>query len=348
MTLAILSVGYPFAPVGPGAVGGAEQILSRLDRALVAESYKSFVIASSDSRVFGQLFPVRSTSRLIDDDLRRVIYAEVRSLLEAAIEQCRPSVVHCHGLDFYHYLPADSVPLLITLHLPISFYPDEIFRLERKNTFLHCVSISQHRTCPPCTSLLPPIPNGVPLPRPERIAQNRSFALCLSRVAPEKNLHSAMEAARLAGVELQIAGQVFPYPSHKCYFEKEIQPRLSERCRFIGPVDEREKWSLLSQARCLLQPSLAAETSSLVAMEALASATPVIAFRSGALPEIVEDKRTGFLVDSVEEMAAAIARVDQLNPEDCREAARTRFALDHMLEGYFALYRKLARKNRTL
>jgi glycosyltransferase involved in cell wall biosynthesis len=342
MILTVLSVSYPFAPVAPGAVGGAEQILSRLDRALVANGHKSCVVAPSNSCVHGQLFPIRSFGRLIDDDVRQMIYAELRLLLQTAIEQCRPSVIHFHGLDFYHYLPASPLPVLVTLHLPISFYPLAIFRLERRNTFLHCVSHSQHRTCPPCHMLLPPIPNGVPIPQSKGVAQKRNYTLCLSRIAPEKNIHAAMEAARLAGVELRIGGQVFPYLTHKRYFEEQIQPRLSERCRFIGPVDDPEKWSLLAGALCLLQPSLAAETSSLVAMEALASATPVIAFRSGALPDIVEDRRTGFLVDSVEEMAAAIGQIGCLNPEDCRQAARSRFSLDCMLNDYFAVYRKLA------
>lgn len=342
MNLTVLSVGYPFAPVGPGAVGGAEQILSRLDRALVAKGHTSCVVAPSNSRVYGQLLPIRSIGRLVDDDLRQMVYAELRLLLQAAIEQCHPSVIHFHGLDFYHYLPSGPLPVLVTLHLPISFYPPEIFCLERKKTFLHCVSHSQHRTCPPCPGLLPPISNGVPIPPSNGTPKKRNFALCLSRVAPEKNIHVAMEAARIAGVDLQIAGQVFPYSSHQRYFEEEIQPRLSERCRFIGPVNDPDKWSLLASARCLLQPSLAAETSSLAAMEALASATPVIAFRSGALPDIVGDGRTGFLVDTVEEMAAAIGQIEHIDPEDCRRAARSRFALDHMLKDYFAVYHKLA------
>ena len=81
--------------------------------------------------------------------------------------------------------------------------------------------------------------------------------------------------------------------------------------------------------------------------DALASATPVIAFRSGALPDIVEHNWTGFLVDTVEEMAAAINRVKHLNPEDCRRAAKTRFALDRMIEQYFAVYRDLAAASGT-
>jgi hypothetical protein len=105
MKLTILSVGYPFAAVGPGAVGGAEQILSRLDRASVANGHKSCVVAPADSYTWGQLFPVWSVNALIDDELRHITYAIVRLLLETAIEECRPSVLCPRALTLPEYEP---------------------------------------------------------------------------------------------------------------------------------------------------------------------------------------------------------------------------------------------------
>ncbi len=353
MPLTVLSVAYPFAPVGPGAVGGAEQILSRIDRALVAQGHESIVIAPENSMIWGKLFPIPSVNVMIDDAVRHHVYAKVRTVLAEARKLYQPSLVHLHGVDFYKYLPTESIPILVTLHLPISFYPREIFRIPRRSTFLQCVSESQHRNCLPyCQagvsgpSLLPPIPNGVPpIPQLEKPCPKHEFVLCLSRIAPEKNVHAAIEAAQCADVDLLIAGQVFPYEAHQRYFDEQIRPRLTDRCRFIGPVNELAKWSLLARARCLLQPSLAEETSSLVALESLAAGTPVVAFRSGALPEIVEDNRTGFLVNSVQEMAMAISKSPHLQREDCRHSARTRFCLNRMLERYFAAYREIASSN---
>jgi glycosyltransferase involved in cell wall biosynthesis len=342
MQLAVLNVSYPFAPVGPGSVGGAEQIMSRLDRALVAQGHQSYVIAPSGSRIAGIHFPTPAIPSNITDQTRRTTYQEQRAVLKFAIERSRPALVHLHGVDFYEYLPEGHTPTLATLHLPISFYPSDIFQLGRPNTFLHCVSDSQHRTCPPCPNLLSPVANGVPIPASVPIRQKGNFALCLSRIAPEKNLHAAMDAARLAKVELQLAGQVFPYPAHQEYFQDQVRPRLSDQCRFIGPIDGPAKWRLLASARCLLQPSLAQETSSLVAMEALACGTPVVAFPSGALSEIVEHGRTGFLVRTVEEMADAILRIGALDPQTCIKSARTRFPLSRMLEQYFEKYRAIA------
>ena len=98
----------------------------------------------------------------------------------------------------------------------------------------------------------------------------------------------------------------------------------------------------MTAARCLLVPSTVAETSSLVAREALACGTPVIGFPNGALPETIDHGRTGFLVADVDEMAAAIRRAPSLDPQVCRRIARERFGLAPMTERYLTLYRRLA------
>ena len=152
----------------------------------------------------------------------------------------------------------------------------------------------------------------------------------------------SLGAAKRAGIPLLLAGEVFPYQAHKAYFENEIAPRLDNSRRFIGPVGLPRKRRLLSSARCLLAPSMVAETSSLVAMEAMACGTPVVAFPSGALPELIDHGRTGFLVHDAKEMAAAIHAVDTLNPATCRREAENRFSADRMFEQYLQLYEDVA------
>jgi glycosyltransferase involved in cell wall biosynthesis len=143
-----------------------------------------------------------------------------------------------------------------------------------------------------------------------------------------------------------LAGEVFPYAAHRAYFEQEIAPRLDRMRRWAGPVTGEPKRRMLAAARCLLVPSLAPETSSLVAMEALASGTPVIAFPAGALPEIVEHGRTGFLVRSVAEMAAAIHQVSAIPPAACRRAAVRRFSAARMVRQYVWLYEQILQRRR--
>jgi glycosyltransferase involved in cell wall biosynthesis len=341
MNLRILSIAYPFSTVGSDSVGGAEQILYRLDEALVRSGHKSFVVAPAGSRVAGVLIRTPSTCCEITSQVRAKTYAELRAVMTEAVTQFVPNLIHMHGVDFYEYLPVDDRPVLVTLHLPVSLYPSWIFQLPRAHTYLHCVSDSQNRTCPQSNRILPPVANGVPLLL-DRPAPKSDYAVCLGRIAPEKNVHTALEAARKAGAPCILAGKVFQYREHQEYFASQVEPLFDQTRRFIGAVDEPAKWRLLQGARCLLQPSLAAETSSLVAMEALACGTPVIAFPSGALPEIIEDRKTGFIVQSADEMAVAISKLDGLHAEDCLQAARSRFSLDRMTRDYLKLYYELA------
>jgi glycosyltransferase involved in cell wall biosynthesis len=346
MALTVLSVAYPFAAVGPDAVGGAEQVLGMLDEALAAAGHRSLVVACEGSRVFGELVPTSAAEGEIDEGQRRRSWAAHGEAIARVLASQHVDVVHLHGIDFDAYLPPPerSVPKLVTLHLPPGWYPPQVFRT-RDDVHLHCVSASQHRECPEGARLLPPITNGVPVQALDCRIAKRPFAVALGRICPEKNLHAALQAGRLASVPVLLAGEVFPYAVHQSYFRRAVLPLLDAWRRFLGPVGFRRKRRLLAAARCLLLPSLAPETSSLVAMEALACGTPVVAYPSGALPDIVEHGRTGFLVRSPGEMADAIAACDTLEPDHCRSAARQRFSADTTIRRYLDVYRQLAGGN---
>lgn len=340
--LTVLSVAYPLAPVGPDAVGGAEQVLTHLDAALVRAGHRSVVVAREGSATAGTLVPVPREEGPVTDEVRTRAWARHREAIRRALEKHPVDVVHLHGVDFHAYLPPPGVPALATLHLPPGWYPPEVFRPTRPDTWLHCVSAAQRRECPASPALLPEIPNGVPVEALASRVSRRGFALALGRVCREKGFHRALDAARMADVPLLLCGEVYPYPDHQRYFREKIAPRLDGARRFVGPVGLARKRRLLTAARCLLVPSLAPETSSLVAMEALACGTPVVAFPAGALPEIVEHGKTGFLVSDAREMADAIHQSSSLDPEACRAAARERFSVEAMSRRYLELYARLA------
>lgn len=341
MRLTVLSVAYPLAPVGPDAVGGAERILSELDRALVARGDVSLVAACEGSEPAGELFAASlPETECVDEAAKALAVANLQSAIDRALVSRRVDLIHCHAFDFHRYtFPAD-VPVLVTLHLPIEWHPSDVWRRYAGRVRFQLVSHAQRRSAPSELRSAPVIANGVAIPPPSR-ASKRDFALVMGRICPEKNQHAALEAGAIAGIRVCLGGQVFPYPEHRAYFHEKIEPLLRGGFhKFLGPIAGERKASLLARARCMLHPTLAPETSSLVTMEALAAGTPVIAYPSGALSEIIEDGVNGFLVGGVAEMAEAIAKADEIRPEDCRRSAE-RFSLDSMLGEYFALYERL-------
>lgn len=342
--LSVLSIAHPFAPVRLDPVGGAEQILARLDLALVSAGHRSTVIAVDSSRIAGRLVAAPAVQGVIDATARARAHASVRAAITKVLARERIDLIHLHSLDFPEYLPAPGVPVLITLHLPLDLYPEAALRPARAGTWLVPVSASQVRGSPGLP-LLPPIENGVDLP-PQRPHARRGYALALGRVCPEKNFADALDACRLARCPLLLAGRVYEYHEHLRYFHSQITPRLDQTRRWIGWISGARKRRLLAGARCVLVPSRIAETSSLVAMEALAAGVPVIAYPAGALPEIVEHGRTGFIAEDVASMAAAIRAAGGIDPEDCRRAARERFCAERMIRDYLALYERLTARGR--
>lgn len=342
MSLTVLSIAFVFAPVGPDVAGGSEQVLVTLDRALVQAGHRSLVVACAGSQVAGELLASAPLPPKFTDELRHEAQRLHRRRIAEALQRWPIDVVHCHGLDFAEYLPPPGIPTLVTLHLPVDYYRSEALTSHRAARYFNCVSASQRRTFPEICAMLPDVPNGVPVAQLQARHARRNFVLAVGRICPEKGFHHALDAAALAGAPLLLGGYVFPYEDHERYFSEEIEPRLGPGARFLGNLGFARKRRLLSAARCLLMPSLVAETSSLVAMEAIACGTPVVAFPSGALPDIVEPGVTGFLVHNTEEMADAIAATDAIDRDRCRAIGQIRFSTVQMVASYFRYYEQLA------
>ena len=345
--LTVLCVGYPFARVSEETAGGAEHVLAMLEQGLVESGHRSVVVAPEGSRCRGALVPLEATRGALSEDAMARGRRACRDAIEEALRSFPVDIVHMHGVDFMEYLPSAGPPLLATLHLPPGWYPPGVFALERPQTYLNCVSDAQLAGCPPSPAMIGAIANGVDLEalRPSR--RRDGHVVALGRICPEKGFHLALDAAHRANVPMILAGEVFPYPAHERYFREEILPRLDSLRRFVGPVGVEEKRVLLGRAACLLVPSTAAETSSLVCMEALACGTPVVAFRAGAIPGLIEHGRTGLLVGSASEMADAIPRAAALDRQACRRAAEERFSARHMVSRYLALYGALMDRGRA-
>jgi len=346
VSLTVLSVSYPLAKVSPATAGGAEQVLATIDKALVRAGHRSLVLAPYGSSCSGLLIPAKVPNGLLNDDAKQESRRIFKQLIERALPRYSVDVIHLHGLDFWEYLPDGDTPVVVSLHLPLEWYPQAAISDTPPNLTLVSVSQFQARNASAACAIGAVIPNGVDLEEFYPSRRTGDYVLAMGRICPEKGLHLAIDAAAEARANLLLAGTVFEYPEHRAYFDSKIAARLNHHARFIGAVGGKRKRCLLAGAKCLLLPSQVQETSSLLAMEALACGTPVIAWRSGALPEIVSDGRTGFLVSSVAEMADAIAQVDEINRADCRREAEQRFDSQNMVSKYVELYESVVERNR--
>jgi glycosyltransferase involved in cell wall biosynthesis len=334
-------VAYPLLPVSERSAGGAEQILWTLERELNRRGWQTEVAACTGSEIAGRLIVTGPASRALDAFAQRE-----REHADCVVDACRTgnyALLLDHSGSFFRHARQLSVPVLASLHLPRQLYPPETFDTLSENVSFHCVSQSQSREFTDLPRMLGVVPNGIDLSRfappdgPRSAAVHPRFLLWLGRVCPEKAPHLAIAAAQRAGLPIVLAGQVYPFSWHRDYWEREVRPRIDGvQVRWVELPSFAEKSRLLREAHALLLTSQIAETSSLVALEAMASGTPVVALRRGALSEIVRPG-TGFLVESVEEMAAACARVDELRPEDCREWVAQHFSSAKMADGYEAM-----------
>jgi CelD/BcsL family acetyltransferase involved in cellulose biosynthesis/glycosyltransferase involved in cell wall biosynthesis len=342
LNLTILSIAYPFSSVSVDSVGGAEQVLAAVDEAIVRAGHRSIVIAREGSRISGELVPVPAEPGILDGGAVARAHAAVVRATARVLAERHVDVVHMHGIDFDRYLPAPGPPVLVTLHLPPSWYPREALMPARPRTHLCCVSHAQRAALPAWAASAEVIENGVPVDGFHPIAAKEDYCLVLARICPEKGIEDALEAADRARLPVVLAGEVSAWEAHRRYFDEVISPRLAPPHRWVGPVGFDRKRALLAAVRALLVPSKAPETSSLVAMEALASGTPVVAYAAGALPEVIEHGRTGFIVDDAHAMARAIGLCAQISPHACRQAAVTRFSARAMTTQYLAAYERLA------
>jgi glycosyltransferase involved in cell wall biosynthesis len=168
-----------------------------------------------------------------------------------------------------------------------------------------------------------------------------NYLAFLGRISPEKRPDRAIEIAARAGQPLKIAAKVDR--ADQAYWDEVIEPlvKAHSNVEFVGEIDERRKASFLGEARALLFPIDWPEPFGLVTIEAMACGTPVIAFRAGSVPEVIDDGVVGFVVRNIEEAVDGVARVDELDRARVRAVFERRFTVKHMAQAYLAIYRGL-------
>jgi glycosyltransferase involved in cell wall biosynthesis len=345
--LRIAHVAPPFERVPPLAYGGTERIVHGLVTELDARGHEVTTFASGDSVVPGrhiETVPLALRPQGYTGDSLPYMQLTLHLLLGRIDEF---DIVHSH-LEWISLLLAriSPVPVVSTFHGRLDLpWADELF--EHPPGGLVAISKNQASTHPdvPWAGV---VYNGLRLAEAP-FGRKRSDALCfVGRVAQEKGIVEAMEVAKAAGRPLKIAAKVGPVGPEKDYNDAVFQPALKaagDDVEFLGELSQADRDSLLAESYASLMPGSWPEPFGLVAIEALACGTPIIARRAGALPEIIRDGIDGFFGDDVTAMAFMVDRVDDLDREAIRESVIDRFSVERMTDGYEAIYRAMLASN---
>lgn len=341
MRIAQLAPTYERVP--PRTYGGTELVVHLLTEELVRRGHDVTLFATGDSSTTARLRsvtpePVRYGDRT-DDGLHHAEYLQLANAQACLLEERRGAfdIVHNHaGLEGMVVLETAATPVVSTMHNPFVARTQPIW--DAYPWFHHAVSAASAATFPE-RGALPPIHHGIDVASFD-VAKPEGYLLFLGRFSPSKGADRAIQAARKTSRRLILAGKIDPVDAE--HARAAIEPWIDgDRIRYVGEVDADAKRALLSGADALLFPIEWDEPFGLVMVEALASGTPVIGFRRASVPEVVEDGRTGFVVDDVDGMADAIARLPEIDRRDCRRAAEQRFTVARMVDDVETMYRSI-------
>jgi glycosyltransferase involved in cell wall biosynthesis len=326
--------------VPPRLYGGTERVVSWLTEELVRQGHEVTLFASGDSQTAARLEPIVPRALRLQG-VHDSTPSNILMLDRVIARQKDFDILHFHT-DFFHYPLFRNLPhrTLTTLHgrqdLP------HLSDLYRAFPDMPLVSISNHQRLPlPQVNWRGTVYHGLPK-NLFRLGQGGGGYLAfLGRICADKGILPAIEIARQAGVPLKVAAKVDPADQE--YFAHQIKPVLekSPHVDFIGEIDDSQKQQFLGEALGLLFPISWPEPFGLVMIESMACGTPVIAFNSGSVPEIMEDGMTGFVVDTVEEAAAQVSKLDGLSRPRIRARFEKRFSVEAMARAYVKIYANL-------
>jgi glycosyltransferase involved in cell wall biosynthesis len=338
----IAQVAPLYESVPPRLYGGTERVVSFLTEELVRFGHEVTLFASGDSKTMATLVAPCERALWRDPACRETLPQHVR-LMELVFRNASQfDVIHFHN-DYLHFplLRHNPTPTVTTLHGRL--YLHDVQPLFREFAEVPLVSISDYQRCPlPDANWQATVYHG--LPRDTHTFQHEpgEYLVFVGRVSPEKRLDRAIEIARRAGRKLKVAAKI--YDEDRGYYQQSIEPLLQASrsfVEFVGEVGGSVKDELLGGACALLFPIDWPEPFGLVMIEALACGTPVIAWRNGSVPEILENGKTGFVVETVAEAVEAVRRIESLDRLVCRQAFEERFDSVRMARNYVRVYERL-------
>jgi glycosyltransferase involved in cell wall biosynthesis len=346
--LRIAQVSPLYERVPPALYGGTERIVGYLTEELVKRGHDVTLFATGDSRTKAKLVAPAPRALRLDGHPRDDLAFHLLELARVFEHPRDFDIIHCHiGHLAFPFSRLAGASALHTLHgrldLPDTF---PVFRHFRDEPL---VSIS-HAQRRPFKGLgvtwAGTVYHGLPLTKYPFAPARGSYLAFLGRISPEKRPDLAIALAKRLGIKLKIAAKVDPVD--QVYFDRDIKPLLDHPLiEFTGEISEDAKADFLGRALALVFPIDWPEPFGLVMIEALACGTPVIARGCGSVPEIVLDGRTGFVVDTLDDMEGAVKAVDRIDRAECRRDVVRRFSVERMVDGYESIYQSVGAHARS-
>jgi glycosyltransferase involved in cell wall biosynthesis len=331
-----------FEAVPPKLYGGTERVVYSLTEELVAMGHDVTLFASGDSLTSAKLEPVWPQALRLDPSIRDWV-STYAILMEYVRQRCDAfDVLHFH-VDYWpnSLFSRQAVPFVTTLHGRLDL--PEFAAVYRMFPNAPLVSISNNQRTPvPDLGWAATVYHGMPqnLLTPQPVSGERDYFAFLGRISPEKGIERAIRIAQACGVTLKVAAKVDK--ADEAYFKSDVEPLLATGgVEFIGEINDAQKPAFLSGAKALLFAIDWPEPFGLVMIEAMACGCPVIAFRRGSVPEVMDDGVTGFIVENVEEAIAACGRLGEIDRAGVRARFDQRFTSRRMAQDYLDVYQKL-------
>src|SRR6266480_6343769 len=340
----IAQVAPLYESVPPKYYGGTERVVSYLTEELVRQGHEVTLFASGDSITKARLVPacrrsLRLNERCVDQMAHHLVMLEYVFARAADFD-----IVHFH-VDYTHFPLSrrDPITHVTTLHGRLDI-PD-LVPLYQEFREMPVISISNGQRQPvPWANWQATVYHGLPADRYRFRAEPGSYLAFLGRISPEKRVDRAIEIAKQVGMPLKIAAKIDRVDQG--YFESEIAPLLSNSLvEFVGEIDDDEKDEFLGNAYALLFPIDWPEPFGLVMIEAMACGTPVVAYRGGAVPEVIEQGHTGFAVEGLQDAVDAVRRIWKLSRKRCREVFEKRFTTTRMAQDSMQIFERLISKD---
>jgi glycosyltransferase involved in cell wall biosynthesis len=281
-----------------------------------------------------QLFDLTATADLFQNYIPSLFDQHMaRTMFQGAAAGEFDALVFHHpesAMGFATLYP--QVPVLHVVHDYLDEKRRQVIEMHHSpNQHFISISNSQRRDAPDLPYLTT-IYNGIDTEQFAYSDSAEDYLMFAGRIVPEKGLREAVQVALKTDRRLIITGQVSP--PDQWYFDEYVKPHLSDKVLYLGMIDKAQLAKYYQKAAALLVPIRWEEPFGLTMAEAMASGTPVVAFRRGSVPEVVENGKTGFIVDNTAEMAEAVANLGKIKRQDCRSHVERNFTLAHMVNGY--------------